>query len=482
MKSNQPAYKILTWGCQMNEDDSQQMANLLEQMGYRPASEESEADIILLNTCSVREKPEQKVKSKLGELRVLKQQNPDLIIGVCGCMAQREGKQLLKNASPVDLVVGTASIYELPMLIEQVRQGRGRIVADQMPERRNGKSNGRAHVSRTVNHGGLKAFVPVMYGCNNFCAYCVVPSARGPERSRPPQEIIAEITDLVSRGCREVTLVGQNVNSYHGVTSDQSSVISDQSSVISEPMDFAELLVAVDEIEGLERIQFTTSHPKDLSERLIYVMSELPKVCEHLHLPIQSGDNEILRRMGRKYTVDHYLRLVDRLRARTPGIALTTDVMVGFPGETHEQFKNTIHTVNEIRYDAAFMFAFNPRPGTAAEKMDGQIDTATKTRRLIELIAIQNEITLEKNLDQVGSIFEILVERPSEKDPDKLTGYTRTNKTVNFPGSPDLIGKLVKVRATIAHPWGFTGEMVDAFNVPSSTFKVPAAVGSDVEP
>ena len=468
MTLHHPAYKILTWGCQMNDDDSQQMSNLLEQIGYREAATESKADIILLNTCSVRAKPEQKVKSKLGELRALKEKKPGLIIGVCGCMAQREGKELLNHASPVDLVIGTASIYELPMLIEQVRQDRGRIVADRMPER--GKLNGSAHVARTISHVGLKAFVPVMYGCNNFCTYCVVPSARGPERSRSPQEIVAEITEMVSLGCRGVTLVGQNVNSYAG-RSEQSTVNSERggagpdshSSLIThhEGVDFAELLKMVNEIEGLKRIRFTTSHPKDLSDRLIHAMAELPKVCEHLHLPIQSGDDDILDRMGRKYTVEHYLKLVDKLRARIPGIALTTDVMVAFPGETHEQFKNTINTVGEIRYDAAFMFAFNPRPGTAAEKMDGQHDNTAKTRRLIELIAVQNEITLEKNQDCLESVFEVLVEGPSVKDPEKLSGYTRTHKTVNFPGSPDLIGKLVMVRAKTAHPWGFTGEMVN---------------------
>lgn len=464
MSVNQPAYKILTWGCQMNEDDSKQMSNMLEQMGYLEASEESEADIILLNTCSVREKPEQKVRSKIGEFRALKETNPNLIVGVCGCMAQREGKELLKHGAPVDLVIGTASIYELPMLIEQVRQGRRRIVANQMPER--GKSNGGASTPRVVREVGLKAFVPVMYGCNNYCAYCVVPSARGPERSRPPQDIVDEITDLVIRGCREVTLVGQNVNSYAGTGG----------------VNFAELLVLVDEIEGLERIRFTTSHPKDLSDQLIEAIAELPKVCEHLHLPIQSGDDEILRRMGRKYTVEHYLKLIDRLRTRIPNIALTTDIMIGFPGETNEQFRNTLHLVEEIGYDAAFMFAFNPRPGTSAAEMKDQIEPSVKTRRLIELIAVQNDITLEKNQEGIGKVFEVLAEGPSEKDPEKLTGYTRTNKTVNFPGPADLSAKVVMVRAKTAHPWGYTGELVEESLVSSSMIKAGASGHSSLEP
>lgn len=422
----------------MNDDDSQQMANLLEQMGYRPALEESDADIILLNTCSVRAKPEQKVRSKLGEFRLLKLERPNLIVGVCGCMAQREGKRLLSRGA--DLVLGTAAIHELPMLIEQIRQGRRRLVADALPQR--GKLNGHAHVSRVTGQIGLKAFVPIMYGCNNFCAYCVVPSARGPERSRSAEEIVAEISSLVDRGCKEVTLIGQNVNSY-----------------APGDTDFAGLLAMLNGIEGLERIRFMTSHPKDLSDRLIEAMS-LPKVCEHLHLPIQSGDDEILRRMGRGYAVDHYKALIGKLRDRVPGISLTTDLMVGFPGETEEQFQNTLRTVEEIRFDAAFTFAFNPRPGTAAAGMDNQIEGSIKRRRLSELIAVQNEITLERGKAQVGEVFEVLVEGPSEKDPTRMTGYTRTNKTINFPGGEELMGKLVNVKVVSAHPWGFLGEMV----------------------
>ena len=439
MTDHRPAYKILTWGCQMNDDDSQQMANLLEQMGYRPALEESDADIILLNTCSVRAKPEQKVRSKLGEFRLMKLERPNLIVGVCGCMAQREGKRLLARGA--DLVLGTAAIHDLPMLIEQIRQGRGRLVADALPER--GKHNGHADVSRATGKVGLKTFVPVMYGCNNFCAYCVVPYARGPERSRLVEDIVGEITNLVARGCKEVTLIGQNVNSYSpGDT------------------DFAGLLTMLNDIEGLERIRFMTSHPKDLSDRLIEAM-RLPKVCEHLHLPLQSGDDEILRWMGRRYTVAHYKELIEKLRDRVLGISLTTDLMVGFPGETEEQFENTMRTVREIRFDGAFTFAFNPRPGTAAATMDGQIEGSIKRRRLSELIAVQNRITLEKCNAQVGEVFEVLVEGPSEKDPTRATGYTRTNKTINFPGDKELTGKLVNVKVISAHPWGYLGEMAD---------------------
>ncbi|MHB1000195.1 MAG: tRNA (N6-isopentenyl adenosine(37)-C2)-methylthiotransferase MiaB [Armatimonadota bacterium] len=436
---------IITWGCQMNEDDSQQMANLLEQMGYRQTDSESDADIIILNTCSVRAKPEQKVKSKLGELRFLKEANSDLIIGVCGCMAQREGNALRKRAPFIDIVMGTASITDLPALIQQAKNGRRRITSTDMPEHNNG--NGTSHTSRSVGEVGLKAFVPVMYGCNNFCTYCVVPYARGPERSRPPHEIIKEVTELASKGCREVTLVGQNVNSY-GQTLD-------------EHVDFAGLLELINDIPMLERIRFMTSHPKDLSDRLIEAMASLLKVCEHLHLPLQAGDNDILRRMGRRYTIEHYMELVGKLRDRIPGITLTTDIMVGFPGETEEQFKNSMNAVESIRFDGAFMFAFNARPGTAAAGMDDQIDSVTKNRRLRELIEQQNNMTFEKNRENEGQIFEVLVESVNDKEPTNMTGYSQTNKVVNFPGGPELIGQTVMVRTLKAHPWGFNGELVE---------------------
>lgn len=440
-------FSVLTWGCQMNEDDSRQIANLIEQMGYRPADDPSDADVVMLNTCSVREKPEQKVRSKLGELRLLKLDRPEMIIGVCGCMAQRDGLALRKSMPFIDIVMGTASIPELPMLIEQVRQTRRFTSALKLPNR-NGKL-GAASVARVVGEVGLKMFVPVMYGCDNFCAYCVVPQVRGPERSRPPEEVIAEIEQLVSKGCREVTLVGQNVNSYRGDSGGEGCA-----------SDFAELLDRVDDIPGLERIRFTTSHPKDLSDRLIAAIAEYPKVCEHVHLPLQSGDNGVLRTMGRGYTIEKYISLVDNLRMRIPGITITTDILIGFPGETGTQFRNTLDAIEAIRFDGAFMFAFNPRPGTAAAEMNNQVESKTKTRRLVEVIAVQNEITLESNQERVGQVFEVLAEGPSERDPSRMTGYTRHNKTVNFMADARVAGELVMVRAEKAHPWGFSGEIV----------------------
>jgi tRNA-2-methylthio-N6-dimethylallyladenosine synthase len=292
----------------------------------------------------------------------------------------------------------------------------------------------------------LKSFVPVMYGCNNFCAYCVVPYVRGRERSRPLADVVAEVKRLASNGCKEITLLGQNVNSY-GAT-------------LAENVDFADLLRAVSAVPGIDRIRFTTSHPKDLSDRLIEAMRDLPNVCEHIHLAVQSGDDEVLRRMNRKYTSEHFRERVAALRSAVPDIAITTDFLVGFPGETDEQFESTLRLAEDIRFDAAFMFSYNVIPNTAAEKLEGQLTMKVKNERLGRLIEIQNRITCEINESQVGKIYEVLVEGVSQKDRTRVTGLTRQNKTVNFKGDASLVGKLVNVRASEGHLYGYVGEMV----------------------
>lgn len=444
MSATQLSFLIFTWGCQMNEDDSIQMKNILEQNGYRQVSKESDADVIILNTCSVRAKPEQKVMSKLGELWKLKQAKPNLIIGVCGCMAQLGGRKLLQHMPFIDFILGTANLYELPVLIKRVMLGEKGVVNTDLPDRNGNLSL--AHVSRVIKEVYLRMYVPIMYGCNNFCTYCVVPYTRGPERSRSPEEIIQEISTLTSLGCREVTLIGQNVNSY-GLT-------------MNNNVDFSHLLKLVQEIDRLARIRFTTSHPKDLSDRLIATMGSLPKVCEHLHLPVQAGDDTILSRMGRGYTRDYYLDLVKKIRTQIPGISLTTDVMVGFPGETEEHFRQTIALVEEVRFDDAFMFAFNARPGTSASQMPNQVEPEVKKHRLRTLIEVQNSITLENNRKCIGKVFEVLVEGPSKSNPRNMMGRTRTNKLMVFPGGTEVSGLLVQVRAVSAHPWGLFGELV----------------------
>jgi len=447
----------------MNEDDSDQIASLLVGMGYRPARDLREADLIMLNTCSVRAKPEQKARSKLGELRELKQANPDLIIGVCGCMAQREGEAIRRRAPHVDLVVGTAQIERIPELVCEVARSRRRLSALELP--RSPKDTA-CVPHRVLRPGGrrLKAFVPITYGCDNFCAYCIVPYVRGKERSRPLPEIVEEVQHLASCGYKEVILLGQNVNSYAG-----------GEDAAAGGADFPALLAPLNRVDGIERIRFTTSHPKDLSDRLIQAMAELPKVCEHIHLPIQSGDSETLRRMRRGYTVEHYLERVAALRRAVPGVAVTTDILVGFPGETEEEFENTLRTIERIRFDGAFMFAFNPIEGTAAAAMPDQVPAQLRKERLRRVIELQNRITLEKNAELVGQVFEVLVEGVSPKDPSRLTGLTRHNKTVNFAGPREAVGGLVSVRATEAHLYGFVGEVTDCGGSQATEPRRPAA-------
>ncbi|MCL5104347.1 MAG: tRNA (N6-isopentenyl adenosine(37)-C2)-methylthiotransferase MiaB [Armatimonadetes bacterium] len=434
---------IFTWGCQMNEDDSEQISGLLMQMGCLPAVSPEEADIAVLVTCSVRAKPEEKAKSQLGKLRILKETKPEMIIGVCGCMAQKEGEALRKGRPYLDFIVGTASIPSIPDLLRQAVEERRLKLALALPEKREDELIVPERVERPDS--ALKSFVPIMYGCDNFCSYCVVPYVRGRERSRGLDDVVAEVEALARNGRKEITLLGQNVNSYGATLDDE--------------INFADLLRAVSEVDGIERIRFTTSHPKDLSDRLIEAMRDLPNVCEHIHLAVQSGDDDVLRRMNRKYTAAHYKDRVAALRAAIPDVAITTDFIAGFPGETDEQFQNTLRLVEEVRFDAAFMFAFNPIKNTAAEKLDGHLPNAIKNERLGRLIMLQNKITCEINDSQVGREFEVLVEGVSPKDPNRLTGLTRQNKTVNFPGDASLIGQLVRLRVVEGHLYGFVGEL-----------------------
>ncbi|MBV9851118.1 MAG: tRNA (N6-isopentenyl adenosine(37)-C2)-methylthiotransferase MiaB [Armatimonadetes bacterium] len=441
-------YTVLTWGCQMNEDDSAQMAVMLEGQGYAPAEQIEDASVILLNTCSVRAKPERKVYSKLGELRALKQQNPDLVIGVCGCMAQKEAPEIRRRAPFVDLVVGTGQIHRIPALVERVQQERVALVETALPDRKD--RHDKATPLRV--HGGaaprLKEFVSISYGCDKFCTFCIVPLTRGKERSRPADDIVLEVERLASLGTKEVTLLGQTVNSY--------------GKFLDDPCTFAQLLERLNGIEGIERIRFTSPYPKDFHDDVIEAIARLPKVCEQVHMPVQVGDDNLLKRMHRGYTLDQYREIVRKLRAAVPQVALTTDLMLGFPGETEEEVENTLRFVEETRYDAAFMFAYSPREGTKAAAYGEQIPQPLKLARLQRLIDLQNAITLQVNQSQVGRVHEVLVERRSPKDPDKWTGLNRQGKTIVFPAGRDLAGQLVQVRATQSHLWGFSGELLPA--------------------
>ncbi len=434
-------YYLDTMGCQMNERDSETLAGILQQLGYDPADNVQNADVIVFNTCTVRAKPHHKLFSKLGELRRLKQRRPQMIIAVCGCLAQVAADEICRRAPFVDIIVGPRNYA-----------GFGAAVAQRQQSDNSGKPIVITDDEETIPEGlpacrerRISAFVNVTYGCNNFCAYCVVPYARGREQSRQVTDVVAEVQSLIAAGYKEVTLLGQNVNSYgHDLTAG---------------IDFADLLAEVDQIPNLARIRFTTSHPQDLTLKLLDAMRDLPLACEHLHLPIQSGDDEILARMGRGYTYAHYRSLVDAARERIPDVAVTTDVMVGFPGETEEQFGNTLRAFEEIRFDQAFMFKYNDRPGTRAAGMPDKVPEKVKQRRLEELVARQNEIARDINRQQVGRTFEVLVEGPDPKSPGKLRGRTRTNKLMIFPGEDSLIGQLVHVQAEQAYLWGFLGRL-----------------------
>ncbi len=456
--TNKKKFAVLTWGCQMNVDDSDQIANLMEGEGMEPTENLAEADVIMLNTCAVRQKPEDKVFSKLGELAELKRARPGMVIGVTGCMAQRAGAEIAKRAPYIDLIAGTARLEQIPGMVRQRREmleektalpnrpgdvliqlqlPRKKIEADLfLPER------------KRVATGKLKSFVSIMYGCDKFCAFCIVPFTRGKERSRPAKEILAEVEHLAAHGTKEVTLLGQTVNSY-GLKG------------LDATCSFAELLRRVDAVPGIERIRFTSPYPKDFTDDVIEAMATLPHVCEQVHLPVQVGDDELLKRMHRGYTLGQYREIVRKLRAAMPDIVITTDLMLGFPGETNEQWENTLRFVEEIRFDSAFMFAYSPREPTQAASLPDQIPPKEKTRRLERLIELQNAITVETNRAQVGQTFEVMVEGRSHKDADKWQGLTRGGKTVHFAaGRDDLLGRFVRVRATEGHLWGFQGELL----------------------
>lgn len=436
-------YSIFTYGCQMNERDTETIAGLLEKSGYVEAASPEEANLIIFNTCSVRTSAENKVYGKLGEIKRLKKARPDILVGFGGCMAQMEEvRKKLGEGGVVDIIFGTHNLHELPRLVEKAEAGVERPVIDVWPEA--GDIVEGLPARRT---GGVSAFVNIMFGCNNFCSYCIVPFTRGRERSRKPSDIIDEVKDLVQQGVKEVTLLGQNVNSY--------------GKGLEPETDFASLLELVNEIPGLERIRFTTSHPRDVSERLLGAIASCRKVCEHIHAPLQAGSNRILKAMNRGYTREYYLDLVHKMREIVPGVAVTTDLIVGFPGESDRDFEDTIDMVKRIRFDAAFTFMYSPRSGTKAARLSDQVPSEVKKERLLQLNEIQYNIALEANRRFEGKDVEVLVEGPSKTNPRKLTGRTRTNRIVVFEGKPDLVGRLVMVRVREAKTFTLLGEAVE---------------------
>ena len=433
---------IETYGCQMNEDDSERMLRLLEGAQYLETQEPREANLILINTCSVREKPEHKVYSALGRFKRLKE-NQKTIIGVAGCVAQQEGKRLLDRVPYLDLVIGTQAIHLLPELVQTIQTKGQRVCATELDPEGKYLIAPRSQKGK----GKVKSYVTIMQGCDHFCSFCIVPYVRGRERSRSSQEILEEVKHLAEIGVKEVCLLGQNVNSY-GKGKDGE-------------LDFPSLLQCIDEISGIERIRFTTSHPEDLSEALVRSFSELSKLCEHIHLPFQSGSDRILKRMHRGYTKASYLEKVDRLREVCPAIAITADVIVGFPGEEDEDFRETLGLMAQVRFDDLFSFKYSPRRGTRAAQFEDQVEDDVKQERLSILQSMQKETTLQKHQALEGTTQEILIEGQSKQGNRDVTGRTRSNKIVNVKGDVTLAGSLIPVRIVRAFPHSLRGELVE---------------------
>lgn len=430
---------IGVYGCQMNISDAERMEGQLRTIGYERVAEMEGADLILLNTCCVRETAEDKVYGKIGEIKHLKRANPDLIFGITGCMAQKESDGLIKRAPHIDFVLGTNKVHELTHVVQEIEQERGHIVDTQLGETE-------LPDDVPVARGGkFSAWVPIMYGCNNFCTYCIVPYVRGRERSRLPEDVVKEVREAVAQGYKEVTLLGQNVNSY-GKDHQQA--------------DFADLLKMVDEVPGIERVRFMTSHPKDLSDKVIAVIRDGEHICEHIHLPVQYGSNKLLKAMNRVYTVESYKDLVRRIRQEIPNASLTTDLIVGFPGETEEDFAEMLAFLKEIRYDSAYTFIYSKRSGTPAATMENQVDDKVKHQRLEQLMALQNEISLEINQGLQDKVLEVMVEGPSKNDADTWTGRTRTNKIVLFAHGDEQEGDFINVKITQPQTWVLKGERV----------------------
>lgn len=435
-------YYIESYGCQMNDHDAEKLSGMLQTCGFSPAPSKEEATLLLFNTCCVREHAEKRVFGNIGALKKRKENEPGLLIGVCGCMMQQRevAERLFKRFPFVDLVFGTHELHHFPLLLSRtlagervfsVRESDGEIV-EGLP---------------VVRGGSFSTFVTIMYGCNNFCSYCIVPYVRGRERSRAPENIVAEVRSLAERGFREITLLGQNVNSY---------------AYADDGVDFPELLRRVSTVEGIERIRFMTSHPKDLSPRLIETMATLPKVCNHIHLPVQSGSNRILSEMNRRYTREKYLGLVEDIRAAVDGVELTTDIIVGFPGETEEDFEETLALVRQVGFSAAYTFMYSPRLGTRAAEMENQVPEEVKKDRLLRLNACSAEQLKVGNQKYIGQEGTVLVEGCDRREKAPMAYGKLTNfKMVYFPGDAGLIGSMRHVRITGIQNNSLIGELVE---------------------
>ena len=437
-----PLANTETYGCQQNENDTERIRGMLAECGYEFCDRAEDADLVIYNTCAVRENAEDKVYGRLGILKHIKESKPDMIIAMCGCMVQQEHivEKLKKVHSHVDLIFGTHALYRLPELLYRTIEENKKVIDTE-------NCDGRiAEDIPILRDSSDKAWVSIMYGCNNFCSYCIVPYVRGRERSRKPEMILAEINDLVSKGVSEICLLGQNVNSY--------------GKDLEEKIDFSDLLKMVNDIEGVKRIRFMTSHPKDFSDKLIDTMVECKKICRQLHLPFQAGNNRVLADMNRKYTKEDYLEKIRKVKERIPDIYLSSDVIVGFPSETNEEFLDTIEVLKEVEFDMIFSFIYSKREGTPAAKMDFVLTEEEIHKNFNTLLEVQNEISKKKNDAYVGRICSVLVEGVSKNNSEMLSGRTDSSKIVNFKGDASLKGKYVDVKITEAHTWSLNGELV----------------------
>lgn len=440
-KEKKPLAFVETYGCQQNSSDSEKIKGMLWDMGFDFCNHAEDADFVLYNTCAVRENAELRVFGNLGALKHVKRRNPEMVIGVCGCMMQQAhiAETIRKKYKHVDLVFGTHALFRFPSLLAGVWQGDRKIDVE----------NEDGHIFEEISYHRDPpplAKIPIMYGCNNFCTYCIVPYVRGRERSRDAERILQEVKEVAALGYREVMLLGQNVNSYGNDLEDGDS--------------FPELLRKVCQIDGIERVRFMTSHPKDISDELITVMAEESKICKQLHLPVQSGSTKILAAMNRKYTREHYLELIEKVRDKMPDIVLTTDIIVGFPGETNEDFQETLSLLKLVEYDTIFSFIYSKRQGTPAATMDDVMDEEQKHKNFDRMLEVQNEISKRKNDACLGKTFSVLVEGVSKNNQDTLTGRTESGKVVNFEGSSHMVGTLQQIKITKSQTWSLFGEIV----------------------
>ena len=437
---NDKKYTILNYGCQMNESDSEHFAGQLSDLGYRMTSDYHDADVVVVNTCCVRESAELKILGKIGELKTVKATRPGQIICVAGCMAQKGGDKLVKKYPQIDLLIGTAQVNNFKAILLDFLANKGQKIYDDVSIKET------EFEGQCIRKSSFAAWVPIMYGCNNFCAYCIVPYVRGRERSRSKESIIKEIERAVADGFKEFTLLGQNVNSYGKDQGDSHS--------------FAELLKECNEIAGVERVRYMTSHPRDMSEEVVKVVSESKNICENFHIPAQSGSNRILKAMNRGYTREKYLSLVDSIKKYCPEAAITTDIIVGFPGETEEDFQDTLSLMQEVQFDAAYTYIYSKRSGTPAAGFEDQIPLNVKKERLNRLMEVQNETSLTKNKLLIGKKLEVLAEGPSHSNSEFWAGRTRTNKLVLWPimGKQYTIGQAVNVEIISAQTWLLKGK------------------------